>query len=65
MNYKRFSEITSLVFIFDIAFCDSFNGRDAKNLWIKGVMHYPEHYGVVSLTLNKEKELIQNFILKD
>lgn len=67
MNYKRFSEIPGTVFKFSIAFCDRFKDTDAKNLWIKAVMHYPEHYGTIYLTtqLNKEKQLLQNFILKD
>lgn len=43
MSYKRFSEITGLVFVFYIAFCDNFKDRDAKNLWIKAIVHYPEH----------------------
>lgn len=49
MSYKRFSEIPGLIFIFSIAFCDNFKDRDAKNLWIKAVMRYPEHYGTISL----------------
>lgn len=50
MNYKDFQKFLVLFFIFSIAFCDNFKDRDAKNLWIKAVMHYPEHYGTISLT---------------
>jgi len=50
MNCKRFSEIPGIIFKFSIAFYDSFKDTEAKNLWIKAVMHYPEHYDTIYLT---------------
>lgn len=56
MNYKRFSEIPGLFLYFLLLSVTTLRTEMPKNPWTKAVMHYPEHYGIISLISQLDKE---------